>query len=235
MATATPAATSTPAVAATTSGLSRARAAIIAAALSAGAVAVAVSVLWQPWGKRNQIGYADIAPHSDAAWLGTVVNGLGFATVGVTLGLAVCVLAPRRGSTWANIGAVVSGLGAVAFCAGLVAFGSFAWYATNVDAIPANAGSALMGYVESNPGHVLGLQIAGFMAATLGSMLLMVALWRARTVPRWLSLGYLVLTAGLFALRGDALSILQALQTLSLLTVAFFTLRAAGRPVRTTL
>jgi hypothetical protein len=60
----------------------------------------------------------------------------------------------------------------------------------------------------------------------------MVALWRARSVPRWLPIGYLALTVGLFAFRGDALSILQAIQTLSLLLVAFFTVRAARRPAR---
>jgi len=37
-------------------------------------------------------------------------------------------------------------------------------------------------------------------------------------------------SAGLFALRGDTLSILQAVQTLSLLAVAFFTLRAPVDP-----
>jgi hypothetical protein len=72
------------------------------------------------------------------------------------------------------------------------------------------------------------------MVTTLGSVLLMVALLRARSVPRWLPIGYLVLTAGLFVLRGEALSVLQAVQALSLLAVAFFTLRAAGRPAGAT-
>jgi hypothetical protein len=117
---------------------------------------------------------------------------------------------PRRGPTWANIGAVLTGLGGVTFCAGMVAFGSFAWYATNSDAMPADSGSALMTYVENSPGHLLGLQIVGFMVTTLGSVLRMVALLRARSVPRWLPIGYLVLTAGLFVLRGEALSVLQA-------------------------
>jgi len=170
-------------------GITRARSAIISAFLALGALAVAATVLWQPMGERNQIGYADIASQRDAAWLGTVVNGLAFAPVGVALGLAVCVLAPRRGSTWANIGAIVTGLGGVTFCAGMVTFGSFAWYATDTDAIPADSGTALMAYVENNPGHVLGLQMAGFFLATLGSAVLMVALLRSRSVPRWLPIG----------------------------------------------
>jgi hypothetical protein len=42
-------------------GITRARSAIISAFLALGALAVAATVLWQPMGERNQIGYADIA------------------------------------------------------------------------------------------------------------------------------------------------------------------------------
>jgi hypothetical protein len=111
MSTVTPAATPVPATGTASAGVGLARAAIISAFLALAALAVAVAVLWQPWSERNQIGYTDIAPHRDT-WLGTVVNGLGFAVVGIALGLAVCVRVLRRGSTWANIGAVASGLAA---------------------------------------------------------------------------------------------------------------------------
>jgi hypothetical protein len=223
MSTVTPATASVPTVSTATAGASRVRAAIISAFLSLGAVAVSVLVLWQPWGERNQMGYADIAPHRDAAW---------FAAVGITLGLAVCTLAPVRGSTWANIGAVLSGLGGIAFCAGMVSFSSFAWYATDTAAIPADSGTALMAYVEDSPGHILGLQMAGFLLTTVGSLVLMVALWRARSVPRWLPIGYLALTVGVFASDGVALNIIQAVQMLSLLVVAFYAYLGANRPMQ---
>ena len=82
--------------------------------------------------RRRPIGYADIATHRDAAWLGTIINGLGFAVVGVALGPAVRILAPRR----------VAGLSGLTFCAGLIAFGSFAWCATNHEAISITSWSA---------------------------------------------------------------------------------------------
>jgi hypothetical protein len=87
-----------------------------------------------------------------------------------------------------------------------------------------------MTYAVDNPGHLLGLQMAGFLLVTLGSLVLMGALWRSRSVPRWLPIGYAVLTVGLFVLDGAALNIVQAVQTLSLVTVAFYALRAASRP-----
>jgi hypothetical protein len=227
MSTVTPPAASLPTVSAAPTGVSRVRAGIVSAVLTLGAVAVAVLVLWQPWGERDRLGYADIAPHRDAGWLGSIIDGLGIAAIGIALGLAVCMLARARGSALANIGAVLTAFGGVAFCAGIVSFGSFAWYATDIGAIPADSGAALMSHIEDNPGHMMGLQMAGFLLFTLGSILLMAALWRARSVPRWLPIGYLVLTVAVFVLGGVALNIVQAVQMLSLVVVAFYALRAS--------
>lgn len=203
------------------------RAAIVSAFLALGAAVVAVLVLWQPWGERDALGYADLAPHRDAAWLGSLADGLAFAVVGTALGLAVCLLAPARGAAWANVGAVMTTLGGVAFCAGMVSFGSFAWYATDTAAVPSGPGEALMSYVEDSPGHMLGVQMVGFLLFTLGSLALMVALWRARAVPRWLPVAYLVLTVGTFALGGVVLNVVQAVQMLSLVVVAYYAMRTA--------
>ncbi len=227
MATVTSPARTAPAVA--PAGISRARAVIVAALLTLGAVAVAAMVLWQPWGERNQLGYGDIAPHRDAAWLGLLIDGIGVATLGIALGIATCMLVTARGSAWANTGAVLAGFGGVVSCAGSVAFGAFAWYATATAAIPTGSGTDLMAYVDDNRGHLLALEMVGFLMTTLGSLVLMVALWRGRAVPRWLPIGYLVLTAGLFTLSGVVLDAVQAIQTLSLLVVAFQVLRLRGR------
>jgi hypothetical protein len=210
------------------SGTARTRAAIVSAILAIGAAAIAVLVLWQPWGERDHLSYADLEPHRDAAWLGTLVDGLAFAAVGVALGIAVCRLVPAaRGAAVATVGAMLTGFGGVAFCAGIVSFGSLAWYATDPAAVPPDAGAALMTYVVDNPGHVMGAQMAGFLLYTVGSLLLMVALWRARAVPRLLPVAYLVLTVGVFAVGGVALNVVQAAQTLLLVPVAFYGIRSA--------
>jgi hypothetical protein len=212
------------------SGTSRVRAAILSVILAAGAVAIAAMVLWQPWGERDHLSYADLEPNRDAMWLGTLIDGLAFAAVGVTLAIAVCKLVPAgRGAALATIGAVLTGFGGAAFCAGMVAFGSLAWYATDPDAVPPDTGTTLMTHVVDNPGHVMGAQMAGFLLYTLGSLLVMVALWRARAVTRWLPIGYLVLTVGLFALNGVALNVVQAVQTLLLVPVAVYAVRATNR------
>jgi uncharacterized membrane protein len=211
-------------------GTDRVRATIVALILAIGAIASAIVVLWQPWQERDQFSYAALASVRDAVWAGSIIDGLALAAVGVTLGLAVCLLAPARGSVWANIGAVLSGLGGVAFCAGISAHGVLTWYATATEAIPADAGTTMMAYVEDNFGHVAALHVSGFLLLTLGSLLLMVALWRARSVPRWLPIAFLVLTVAVFTgLSGRLLDIVQAVQILTYTVVAWYLWRAAGR------
>lgn len=206
---------------------SRIRAGIVSAILALGAVTIAVVVLWQPWGERDHLSYADIAPHRDAAWLGTLIDGLALAAVGVAFGVAVCRLVPAaRGAVMATIGALLTGFGGAAFSVGMVSFGSLAWYATDPAAVSRDSGTALLTYVVDNPGHMLGSQMAGFLLFTLGSLVLMAALWRSRAVPRWLPVAYLVLTIGLFALDGVILNVVQAVQTLCLVPVAIYALRA---------
>jgi hypothetical protein len=223
MSTLTPEAVSTT----TPSTTDRVRTGIVSAVLALGAVAIAVIVLWQPWGERDALSYADIAPHRDAAWIGTLIDGLAIAAVGVTLAIAVCRLVPARGAALATVGSVLTGFGGVAFFAGMFAFGSLSWYATSTDALPADTGSAFMTYVNDNPGHVMLPQMIGFLLYTLGSLLLMGALWRSRAVPRWLPIAFLVLTVGVFATGGVLLNVIQAVQTLLLVPVAVYALRRA--------
>jgi hypothetical protein len=206
--------TSLPPAAPVTSAASRVRPAILAALLALGALVIAAMVLWQPWGERDAIAYADLAPNRDAGWLGSLLDGVAFGVVGVTLGLAVCLLAPARGAVWATVGAVTTGFGGVLFAAGILAMGTLAWYATATDAIPADAGT--------------GPQAAGFLLFTLGSLALMVALWRSGSVPRWLPVAYGVLTLGVFALDGVVLNVVQAVQMLTLVVLAGFLMRTVG-------
>lgn len=202
-----------------------ARPTLIAVILSLASLIVATIVLWQPWGERDSFGYADIAPHRDGAWLGALADGLAFAAAGITLGLAVCLLAPARGRVLAAIGTVGTALGGALFSAGMVGFGALAWYATNPAALSAEAGTTLLAQVKDNPGHLLVIQMAGFLLFTVGALVLMVALWRARSVPRWLPVAYLVLTIATFATGGVVLNVVEAVQALAWLVVAFCLVR----------
>ena len=212
-----------------TVGTSRARATIIALALAIGALAAAVVVLWQPGPKRNDFSYASVAPARDALWTGSVIDGIGFAVAAVALGLAVCLLAPARGAAWANVGAVLTALGGIAFATALVASGVLGWYVTATEALPAEAGSTLMAYFEDNPARLAAVQVPGFLLTSFGILLLAVALWRAQSVPRWLPIAIATLTVLPFVLpTSRALDVIQAVHLGTLVIVAWFLWNAAS-------
>jgi hypothetical protein len=89
--------TATPAVSTTPAGANRLRSAIISSALIIGAVAVAILLLWQPWGERD-LGYADIG------------ISLGFATSILDITRRTGVSVPR----WLSIGYLVLTIGVFA-------------------------------------------------------------------------------------------------------------------------
>lgn len=215
-----------------TVGTSRARIAIVAVALAGGALAAAAALLWHPWPERNDLSYASFAGVRDAAWAGLVLDGIGTAAAGVALGLAVCLLAPTRGAAWANVGAVLVAIGGMLFATAIVGYATFGWYATATDAIPAEAGASLMSYAEENFDRVGALQVPGFLLLTIGTLVLMVALWRCRAVPRWLPVTIAVLTVVAFVgLGGRVLDVLQAAQLASFALVAWHLWRASSRQV----
>lgn len=211
-------------------GTSLARTAIVAIALAGGALATTAALLWHPWPPRNDLSYASFAGVRDAAWAGLVLDGLGMAAVAVALGLAVCMLTPARGAAWANTGAVLAGLGGMLFATALISYATFAWYATATEAIPVEAGTSLLSYAEADFSRIGALQVPGFLMFSVGTLLMMVALWRARSVPRWLPIAIAVLTLAAFVgPQGVVLDVIQAVQGVSLALVAWYLWRARNR------
>lgn len=215
----------------TTPVLSQARRILIAAPLILGGLAVAVVLVMVPWGERNELSYEALAPLRDAAWAGIVVDALGIAAVGVCLALVVAQLVPGRGAVWANVGGVLTAAGGVLFAMGMYSFGSLAWYATDPAAISPSGGAALLDHAVANPQHGMLLQIVGFLAFTLGTLLLSVALLRAGTVTRWLPIGVIVLTVALFVAPGRVQDLAQAAQLLVLAGIGAAYLRSAAAKV----
>ncbi|HEX2809701.1 MAG TPA: hypothetical protein VHN80_26350, partial [Kineosporiaceae bacterium] len=170
-----------------------------------------------------------LVPVRDAAWAGSVIDGIGFAVTGLALGLAVCRLARRRGSVWATVGAVATTLGGIVFACGSVAFAVLMWFATSPDLVPVPTGTALLEHVAGHPGHLFVLQMSGFIGYSIGVLVLAVALWRSGSVPRWLPTVLGLLTVALFAgVEGRALDVVEAAQNAMLLGVAWYLWRTCG-------
>ena len=190
---------------------SRSRTTLVAAALAVSAAAVASVLLWHPWPVRDRFGYGDIAPIRDAMWGAIVIDALAFAVVGLCLSIVVCGLARTRGAVWATVGAGVTTIGGIALAMGEFGFAALSWYATDTDAVSVAEGTKLLDYFVDHPEHGMVVQMAGFLLFTVGSILLLVALMRARSVPLWLPIACLVLIVAQFTpAPGRVLDFIQA-------------------------
>lgn len=209
---------------------SRTRTLLIGGGLLISALTVAGLLLWLPWGERNGFGYDSIAPIRDTAWLGIALDGFAFGLLTITASLATCMLAPGRGRRWAEVGAVVTIIGGLAFAMGAFARGAVSWFASD-PTLGADAGRTLLALVEDEPARLLMVAMVGFLLVTVGMLVLAVAWWRSRSVPRWLPIALAVLTVAQFTVfEGRALDVLQILVMLvfAAFAIAFMRRRPVG-------
>lgn len=208
-----------------------ARVRLVQAVLTVGVVAVVSVLLVRPGAGRSDRSYAAVAAGRDAAWTGHLVECVGYGLTGLGLALAACLVVRARGAVWAETGAVLVTLGGILFAATSYALGVFDWYATATAALPAPSGAALLAYAQDDPGRLAAADVAGFMLLTVGSLLICVALWRSRAVPRTLPAVVAVLTLAQFAIpQNRLLDVEQALLVASFLGVAFYAGRPTDRP-----
>lgn len=191
-----------------------------------GAAISALLLLLTPWGERNEIGYAAVAPIRDAFWAGILLDGL--ATVAVTLGLSSIVLGlvQRAGAVPARLGAVLAVAGGVTFALGGFGYATLAWHVTDPSILDPAAGTAVLQNAIENPQHSLLVQIVGFLAMSLGIMLLTVALLRSGTLPQWLPIVVLVTSVLAFVVPPRGKDLIQVVQLLALVAIGLLSLRA---------
>jgi len=206
-------------------GIRGARSILAAATLAVGAAVVAAVLLFRPWPVRNSFVFGEIAPIRDGIWTSIFVDSLAFAAVAIGLALVVSQLTPARGGALANLGAIVVTLGGVLFAMGAFAFAAFAWYVTDPAVLPAADGARLLDYAVANPEHVMIPQALGFLLYTLGTVVLALALVRARTVPRWLPIAVIGLTIAQFIAHDRLLDLVQVATMATLVILAAMAVR----------
>jgi hypothetical protein len=197
----------------TPTGTGRTRAAT--AALATSALTLAVLLAAPPWGDRLDSGsdhfldYDNLLEVRDAAWAGMLVDGFAYAVLALTLSLGVVHVTRGRGRVAAVVGAVLTTAGGIMFAMGASAFATFAWFAT-APGLPDDAGRDLVAYANNHVGHVIGLDMAGFVTFTLGTLVLSAAVIRARAVPLAPVVVFVLATLAQFMIpTGNALNYLQ--------------------------
>ena len=158
-----------------TSAGSTGRIRVAAAALAACAATIAGLLVATPWGDRLDSSSDDFLDYDyllevrDAAWPSMLLDGFAFAVIGLALGLGVLHLTRTRGRVAALVGAVLTTAGGILFAMGAAAFATLGWFAT-APGLPDGSGRALVDYANDHPGHLMGLDMAGFVTFTLGTL-----------------------------------------------------------------
>lgn len=200
--------------------LSRRR--LVAAGLTAGIALTAGVLAWHPGPPRDDVAYASYAEVRDAAWVGGLLDHIGWALVVLGLPLGVCFLVRERGARLATIGSVLVAVGGMFFVSTFYAYNQLAWHATEPDALSPEAGTALMSWISDHPARLMGPEAVSFFAFDIGVLLLCAALWRSRTTPRWVPIGVAVFVVGQFLVPTSLLDVVQILLLVSMLPVAWF-------------
>lgn len=216
-----------------TSSVSTVRTRVGAAALAASAATVAVLLATTPWGDRldsssdEVLDYDKLLEVRDAAWSSMLLDSFAYAVIGLTLGLGVLHLVRSKGRVAALVGAVLTTAGGILFAMGGAAFATVVWFIT-ADDLSDGAGQSLVDYANGHVGHLMGIDMAGFVLTTLGSLVLAAALIRARAVPVAAVVAYLLLTIIQFVgLSGRVMDFLQIAMMVLLAGLAIVVWRRA--------
>jgi hypothetical protein len=161
---------------------------IVVTSLSAFLLAL-VSYVW-PISHGDQPTYAELVAHRTYAFVFFSMAGIQLVVGVCAAAVAGLLLAPQRGARLATIGAFLLFVGAAAYGVGIGGWASSYWFVTDTK-LPAPTAAALVHRMNGDTIHILLLPIGGAVVVGIGSLVLVAAIWRAHTMPRWI----LVVTA----------------------------------------
>lgn len=207
----------------------RTRIRLLAVALALAAAVSAVNILGRPVLAVDTTSFEHVAPARDAVWRFALVGATSTGVAFTAAGLAGCRLVTGRGARLATVSALLTALGGLGFAMGFFAMGATTWYATSAAA--GDSAAALVDHIGAESLHAFGPQIAGFLMFVLGYLLLAVALWRSRAVPRWLPVGIAAtFVLGQLAGTGIAFDVVNAPFMGTMVALAWYVWRSVGDP-----
>jgi hypothetical protein len=153
---------------------------------SVSALALSVVSFARPIGKGDGLpDYASIASVRGYVWAFFLFAGVQLIVGASAAALAAWLLAPDRGARWATIGGSLVGVGAAIYGVGIGGWAAIYYFGTDPATLDPVTATRLIDRVNGDTTRMLAVPIGGALLVALGSILLAVALWRARSVPRW--------------------------------------------------
>lgn len=205
----------------------RRRAGVLAAVLAVATVAAIPANFRYPRPAEGatEFGYADIAPIRETFWALQVFLSVEVALAVPAMALAVLLLVRHRGATLATIGATALCVGAACYVVGSAGIATFYYFTTDPALLDPGAGARLVEEVSTG-WKLYALAAPGMLLLAVGTVLQAIALWRSRSVPRWLPIASLSIVAGFFIpTSGWTGLVVQAPIVASGLAVAYFVWR----------
>jgi hypothetical protein len=164
--------------------------------------------------------YADVAGMRGYVWAFFVIAGVQLVIGASAAALAGWLLAPRRGSRWATAGASLVWLGAAIYGVGIGGWATVYWFASDRGVLDRATATRLIDHANDDAAHLLAVPIGGALLVAIGSLALCTALWRARSVPRWVPIAGAVTAIATVVLPPDGIAGLIAEAASSATTIA---------------
>jgi hypothetical protein len=164
--------------------------------------------------------YADIAHVRGYVWTLFIVAGVQLVVGACAAALAGWLLVPNRGARWATVGATLIWLGAALYGVGIGGWATVYYFGTDPAVLDPATGARLIDHVNDDTVRLLAVPIGGALLIAIGSLVLAVALWRARTVPRWIPIAAAVAAVATVVLPPDGVAGLIAEAASSITTIA---------------
>lgn len=148
---------------------------------SVSAFVLSVVSFAKPLGEGDLPDYAALAPHRSYVWTFFAAAGVQLVIGATVAAIAAMVLAPNR---WGTVGGSIVWIGAALYGVGIGGWAAAYYFGSDPSLAP-GAAAALIDRINDDTGHLLAIPIGGALLIGLGTLVLAVALWRARSVPRW--------------------------------------------------
>jgi hypothetical protein len=173
--------------------------------------------------------YADIADARSYVWAFFVIAGVQLVIGASAAALAGWLLAPRRGSRWATAGASLIWLGAALYGVGIGGWATVYYFGTDPRVLDPAVATRLIDHVNHDTARMLAVPIGGALLIAIGSLVLSVALWRARSVPRWLPIVTAIIAVATVLLPPDQVGglIAEAVSSATTIAIGWYVWQAA--------
>ena len=228
-----------PAIHVSSPTVERTRAALVAIVIVVSSIVGLAVVLSYPRpDAAGQYTFAQIEPMRDAWWAFFILAGVNLILGNVALAVAIWRLVRTRGAAWATLGGAMLWVGAALYGVGVGGWATIGYYATNPAAVDPANGARLVDYVVGDVSRMYGAVLPGGVLVLGGTVAASVALWQARTVPRWVP----ILLASLLATfvlptRGPVGLVSELPHLIASMAIAWSLWRRAGqrneRPIAT--